>query len=79
MSNVHTGSSRDVKEKEHTRRELLAKYLYDVSKLFIATMFIVNIVPLFRGDVSVPDVMATVLGFLSAILITWFANRLLIY
>lgn len=79
MSNVHTGSSRDVKEKEHTRRELLAKYLYDVSKLFIATMFIVNIVPLFRGDVSVPDVMATVLGFLSAILIAWFANRLLIY
>ena len=77
--NKHTGSQKDRKEKEQTRRELLAKYLYDVSKVFVAGMFLINMLSLFQGDTTASNFVSTFAGASASVGLAWAANRLLIY
>ena len=82
MTNNNTpqsGSQRTKTDKEKTRREQLAKYLYDVSKIFVAGMILVNITPLISGDFTWVNVVSFVFGILTAIPFAWIANRVLIY
>jgi len=79
MGTDFTGTQKDKKTKEQTRREQLSKYLYDVSKVFIAGMFVVNIVSIFEGDATMSNIVSIVMGALASIALAWTANRILIY
>ncbi len=75
----HTGSQRDVKDKERNRRDRLAAYLYDVSKLLIGTTFLSNILPLSHGQYTLTDLLVFVFGAVAAIIFAYMGNKLLTY
>ena len=75
----HTGSQRQIAEKEKSRREKMSSFFYDIAKLEFAGTFIVNM----PGLVTLNTTEAGVATFITGIFVTaffvWIANRLLTY
>ena len=72
----------DKKEKEKTRRELLAKLYFDFAKLVFAAFVLGGLSPLFQketeGDVSILGVfIAVTLGVFGTIVFASIGNRIL--
>lgn len=59
------------------RKEKLANYYYDLSKLILGGLGIGGISPIFGGDVNVVNWYSVVVAFVAAIWLAIFANRIL--
>lgn len=53
---------KDRKEKDRTRREKLAGYFFDLSKLYMASVAIVSLSPVITGNANEEDWMSLVIG-----------------
>lgn len=65
------------KEKDNTRREKLAGYFFDSSKLILAGVVIGGITPLFTNVSNEINWTTIVLGIFSTYIFANFANRIL--
>ena len=78
-SSKMSGSHREATTKEHTRREQLAKYFYDISKIICAGM-VVGIFPsLLSGESVHISVWSLSLGTFATIVFALMTNRVLTY
>ena len=64
-------------EREKTRREKLAGYFFDMSKLIFAGLVIGGLTPLFSDNVTGMTWVTVVLGSVSTFVFAVFANRML--
>lgn len=64
-------------EREKTRREKLAEYFFDMSKLIFAGLVIGGLTPLFSDNVTEMTWVTIVLGSISTFVFAVFANRML--
>lgn len=74
-----SGSHREAHTKEQSRRELLAKYCYDLSKIVFATMVVGTFTAMFGEGDSLTDLWRFLIGGLATILLAMTANRTLTY
>lgn len=65
------------KEKDNTRREKLAGYFFDLSKLVFAALVLGGITPLFTNVSNEINWTTIVLGIFSTYIFANFANRIL--
>lgn len=65
------------KEKDKTRREKLAGYFFDSSKLILAGVVIGGITPLYSDDTKEINVYVIIAGIVATILLAWIANKIL--
>lgn len=79
MNSEQTGTQKQIFEKEKNRREKLATYFYDLSKLVFAGTFLTNIPGLLMLDFTISNVVNIIFGFILMSLLAWNANRLLTY
>lgn len=79
MSINYTGTSKDQRVKEHSRRELLAKYLYDVSKITLTSWVLIALLPMLSGNFEVANIVRLSIGAWVTFGFAWMANRILIY
>ncbi|MDE6217304.1 hypothetical protein [Bacteroides sp.] len=68
---------KDVKEKDRTRREKLAGYFFDTSKLILAGVVIGGITPLYSGNAKEINLYVIIVGVIATILLAWIANKIL--
>ncbi len=66
-----------IKEKDKTRREKLAGYFFDLSKLIFAALVLGGITPLFTNVSDGINWVTIVLGGFSTYIFANFANRIL--
>ena len=66
-----------IKEKDKTRREKLAGYIFDLSKLIFAALVLGGITPLFTNVSDGINWVTIVLGGFSTYIFANFANRIL--
>lgn len=67
----------EVKEKNRTRREKLASYFFDLSKLTFAALVLGGISPLFSTNTFSVSWIGVVVGIYSTYIFAYFANRIL--
>ena len=67
----------ELREKDKVRREKLAGYFYDLSKLSFAGIFVSVIVPLFTETLNLRMWIATIFGVVLTILSAMLANKIL--
>lgn len=70
-------AKKEVKEKDKTRREKLAGYFFDLSKLVFAAMVLGGITPLFTNISKEINWATITLGIFSTYIFANFANRIL--
>lgn len=70
---------RDEKDKMKTRKEKLAGYFYDLSKLIFAGLVLGGIVPVFTDGTYSPKLWILIAGCLATYLTDFLANRILKY
>ncbi|MDD2953611.1 MAG: hypothetical protein PHC95_10675 [Parabacteroides sp.] len=68
---------KDTKEKDKVRREKLAGYFYDTSKLILAGVVIGGITPLYSDNTKGINVYVIFAGVIATILLAWIANKIL--
>lgn len=68
---------KEVKEKDKVRREKLAGYFFDASKLILAGVVIGGITPLYSDNTKEINVYVILAGTLATILLAWIANKIL--
>ena len=68
---------KEVKEKDRTRREKLAGYFFDTSKLILAGVVIGGITPLYSGNTREINFYVIIVGIIATILLAWIANKIL--
>ena len=68
---------KEVKEKDKTRRERLAGYFFDLSKLVFAALVLGGITPLFTNEPNKMNWVTIILGIFSTFILANFANRIL--
>lgn len=68
---------KEVKEKDKTRRDKLAGYFFDLSKLIFAALVLGGITPLFTNISNGINWSTIVLGVISTYMFANFANRIL--
>lgn len=68
---------KEVKEKDKTRREKLAGYFFDTSKLILAGVVIGGITPLYSDNAKEINLYVIVAGVIATILLAWIANKIL--
>lgn len=68
---------REGKEKDKTRREKLAVYFFDSSKLILAGVVIGGITPLYSDNTKEINVYVIFAGIAATILLAWIANKIL--
>lgn len=69
---------REAKEKNKNRRDKLASYFFDLSKLIFAGLVIGGVTPLFTHTTDDGmNWLTVVLGFFSTYIFAFFANRIL--
>ncbi|WP_288909896.1 hypothetical protein [uncultured Bacteroides sp.] len=68
---------KEVKEKDRTRREKLAGYFFDTSKLILAGVVIGGITPLYSGNTREINLYVIIVGIIATILLAWIANKIL--
>lgn len=66
-----------MKEKDKVRREKLAGYFFDASKLILAGVVIGGITPLYSDNIKEINVYVILAGTLATILLAWIANKIL--
>lgn len=78
--NDFSGTQRNRREKVKARREMLAKYYFDLSKLMAAALVITNF-SLLTGLESVSFLFCVkfIIGLCGTIGFAWFGKRVLIY
>ncbi|MDD6079592.1 MAG: hypothetical protein PUC85_05415 [bacterium] len=67
----------ELREKDKVRREKLAGYFYDLSKLSFAGIFVSVIVPLFTETLNLHMWIAAIFGVVLTILSAMLANKIL--
>lgn len=70
-------AKKETKEKDRTRREKLAGYFFDLSKLIFAALVLGGITPLFTNVTNGINWSTLVLGIISTYMFANFANRIL--
>lgn len=70
---------RDEKDKIKVRKEKLAGYFYDLSKLIFAGLVLGGIVPVFTDGTYSPKLWILIAGCLATYLTAFLANRILKY
>ncbi len=70
-------AKKEVKDKDKTRREKLASYFFDLSKLVFAALVLGGITPLFTNASNEINWTTIVLGIFSTYIFANFANRIL--
>jgi hypothetical protein len=68
---------KEAKEKDKTRREKLAGYFFDSSKLILAGVVIGGITPLYSDNAKEINLYVIVAGIIATILLAWIANKIL--
>ena len=68
---------KEAKEKDKTRREKLAGYSFDSSKLILAGVVIGGITPLYSDNTKEINLYVIVAGIIATILLAWIANKIL--
>lgn len=68
---------KETREKDRTRREKLAGYFFDISKLIFAALVLGGITPLFTNISDEINWVTIVLGVFSTYIFANFANRIL--
>lgn len=68
---------KETREKDRTRREKLAGYFFDISKLIFAALVLGGITPLFTNLSDGINWATIVLGIFSTFIFANFANRIL--
>jgi hypothetical protein len=68
---------REGKEKDKTRREKLAGYFFDTSKLILAGVVIGGITPLYSDNAKEINLYVIIAGVIATILLAWIANKIL--
>lgn len=66
-----------LRKRNETRREKLAGYFFDLSKLTFAGLVIGGITPLFKDDADGIGWVTTLLGIVSTYIFAFFANRII--
>lgn len=66
-----------VKEKDKVRREKLASYFYDSSKLVLAGVVIGGLTPIYTNNTEVINVGVVLIGSVATILLAWIGNKIL--
>ena len=67
---------REGKEKDKTRREKLAGYFFDTSKLILAGV-VIGITPLYSDNAKEINLYVIIAGVIVTILLAWIANKIL--
>lgn len=70
-------AKKEVKEKDKTRREKLAGYFFDSSKLILAGVVIGGITPLYSDNTKEINVYVIIAGMVATVLLAWIANKIL--
>lgn len=68
---------KDTKEKDKVRREKLAGFFYDASKLILAGVVIGGITPLYSDISKEINIYVIFAGVVATILLAWIANKIL--
>lgn len=71
------GEKREGKERDKTRRETLAKYLYDLSKLSFAGLVVGGIAPVFTNISQANNWYNIITGIMATFILAWMGNRIL--
>lgn len=66
-----------MKEKDKVKREKLAGYFFDASKLILAGIVIGGITPLYSDNTKEINLYVILTGTLATILLAWIANKIL--
>lgn len=79
MGNFSSRQSKadNARERDHQRRDRLAGYFYDLSKLSFAGLMIGVITPLFTDEGAGTDVFVIVIGLVLPVLSAMLANKIL--
>ncbi len=67
----------EAKEKDKTRKEKLATYFYDSSKVILAGVVIGGLTPLYTEPTSGLNYYVIVAGTIATILLAWIGNKIL--
>ncbi|WP_308394697.1 DUF6722 family protein [Prevotella sp.] len=70
---------RDEKDKVKSRKEKLASYFYDLSKLIFTGLVLGGIVPVFTDGTYTPKLWILIAGSIATYITAFFANRILKY
>lgn len=65
------------KERKRTRKENLAKYFFDLSKLTFAALVLGGLSPLINNDMERISLSPIIMGTIAAYFFAFFANRIL--
>lgn len=65
------------KEKDKLRREKLAGYFFDLSKLIFAALVLGGLSPIFGIEYNIIDIVKLILGIISTVTFAIFANKIL--
>ena len=68
---------KEVREKDKVRREKLASYFYDVSKLIIVGVVLGGITPVYSNDYLNVNYFVVAFGTLAVIFFAWIGNKIL--
>lgn len=68
---------KEIKEKDRTRREKLAGYFFDTSKLILAGVVIGGITPLYSDNTKEINLYVVLVGIIATVLLAWIANKIL--
>ena len=68
---------KDRKERDKTRKEKLAGYFFDLSKLYMASVAIVSLSPIVTGESSSSDWASLLIGLLASVVFFMFGYRTL--
>lgn len=68
---------KEAKEKDKVRREKLASYFYDSSKLILAGVVIGGLTPIYTNNVEDVNLNVILIGAVATILLAWIGNKIL--
>ena len=68
---------KEVKEKDKVRREKLASYFYDSSKLILAGVVIGGLTPIYTNNMNDVNWGVIWIGSVATILLAWIGNKIL--
>ena len=67
----------EAKERDKTRREKLAGYFYDSSKVILAGVVVGGLAPLFSKPEIELNYYIIIAGFMATVLLAWIGNNIL--
>ena len=68
---------KEAKEKDRVRREKLASYFYDSSKLILAGVVIGGLTPIYTNNTEEVNLNVILIGSIATILLAWIGNKIL--